>query len=45
MRQKQIDKTKPITEEFLEQNDLLLISWEDHLGKEVQLFWESIDEE
>ena len=45
MRQKQTEKTKSITEEFSEQNDLSVISWEDYLGKEVQLFWESIDEE
>ncbi|MDG6219441.1 MAG: hypothetical protein QCI00_08375 [Candidatus Thermoplasmatota archaeon] len=45
MRQKQTEKTKSMTEEISEQNDISVISWEDHLGKEVQLFWESIDDE
>jgi hypothetical protein len=45
MKQKRLEKSNSLTEEFSEQDDLLTISWEDHLGKEVQLFWESIDEE
>lgn len=45
MKQKLIEKPDSETDEFPEDNGFISVSWEDSLGKEVQSFWESFDEE
>ena len=45
MKQKLIEKPDSEPEEFPEDFDFITLSWEDSLGKEVQSFWESFEEE
>jgi hypothetical protein len=45
MKPKINEKTNSRTNELTEDCDCIGISWEATLGKEVQSFWESIDEE
>jgi hypothetical protein len=45
MKPKLIDKPDSEKNEYPEDNEFITISWEDSLGKEVQSFWESFDEE
>ncbi|MBS3748584.1 MAG: hypothetical protein KGY65_02620 [Candidatus Thermoplasmatota archaeon] len=45
MKQKLIEKSDSEPKEFSEDYDFMTISWEDTLGKEVQSFWESFEEE
>jgi len=45
MKPKDIEKHDSKNDEFLEDNEFLNVSWEDSLGKEVQLFWESISDD
>ena len=45
MKQKLIEKSDSEPEEFPEDFDFITLSWEDTLGKEVQSFWESFEEE
>ncbi|MBS3778436.1 MAG: hypothetical protein KGY50_03990 [Candidatus Thermoplasmatota archaeon] len=45
MKQKIIEKPDSEKNEFSEENEFISISWEEYLGREVQLFWESFDEE
>jgi hypothetical protein len=45
MKPKFIDKSDSETNEFPEESDFIARSWEASLGKEVQSFWESFDEE
>jgi hypothetical protein len=45
MKPKINEKTNPKPSEFSEDCEYISVSWEASLGKEVQSFWESIDEE
>ena len=45
LREKSNSKSNEFTDDCTDDSDLISISWEASLGKEVQSFWESIDEE
>ena len=45
MKSKINEKTNPKSGVVSEDCEIISVSWEDSLGKEVQSFWESIDEE
>jgi hypothetical protein len=45
MKPKLREKTNSDPNEFTDDCDYITVSWEESLGKEVQSFWESIDEE
>ena len=45
MKPKINEKSNPKPTEISEDCEIITISWEASLGKEVQSFWESIDEE
>jgi hypothetical protein len=45
MKPKTLNKDHHEPPDLTETSNILTISWEDSLGKEVKLFWESFDEE